>query len=295
MAGMGHEGGNAHDRAKARAAGGIEENPPHRTRKEQPTETRPLWSVWELLVVIIGLIASLGITELFPFLYWPGVVLVYAGFAAIAIDGARGKWHKNALVRLFISAVGVLGIAWWSWGAVFVKAPLVVLTERSIGDYPEGTVIGGIKWNSRYSDLRIYLINSSAYEFRNIKLEIAADGMMQQIGQMDPVCQGFEAFPESLPMRVGSTEQPGSKQDDLLPTGSSISNHFRVVCDELPRKSNTDLIVPVMPVDIDLSASNPFPKQFGVPKRLPGACRVTGEYQVLGRTRKVDERCEFSN
>jgi len=264
--------------------------------KQRPTmteENKSLWRFWEFLVAILGAIATLGLTELFPVLYWPGVVLVYIGFSGMFVSGLTGKWHNRLGWKILICVLAVLGLTWWTSGVVLAKLPLLVGSMRSMGDYSDGYNVGSIKWNKNWADLRIYLSNPSSHDLRDVDLEISVDGMIPQISQMEPVCQGFNAFSESNPISVNVSEN--GKETSLASTGPSVSNHFRVVCDKLPHGTTATLIVPVVATDMGRSKSNPFPKQLFAPKRLPEWCTVKGEYRALGKTRELDAKCEFPN
>lgn len=296
-------GGNAHDRAKSRTAAGktapdgpniMQTSEPAHSPPRMPRENRLslLVEFSGLVAVILGVALALEGTSVAPWLYPYAMALVYLGCAALLWGALNGHWHQYWAIRAFIALIVLMFGYQWTSRIVLAKVPLTVLEDRGWGDYPDGTDIGGIKWKKNWSDLRIYLVNPSDYDEKNIKLEISVDGMMQQIVQVSPVCQGFSAFPDAPPMFTSLTDPNTGKEESMPPSGSAISRNFRVVCDELPRKSNTDLIIPVISTDFGRDPSNPFPQQFLAPKRLPIWCIVRGEYQALGKTRSVDEKCE---
>jgi hypothetical protein len=264
-----------------------------RQRRAKADDEPSLWRFWELLAAIVGAIATLQVTELFPVLYWPGVILVYIAFGGMFVDGVRGKWSNHIPWRIVICGIAVLGLAWWTRWVVLAKVPLEVGSMRGMGDYSDGSDIGPVKWNKNWTDLRIYLSDPSSHDLRDVDLEIAVDGMIPQISQMEPVCQGFNAFSESNPISVNVSDN--GEETSLPSTGAPFSNRFRVVCDKLPHGTTATLIVPVIATDMDRDSSHPFPTHLFAPKRLPEWCEVKGEYRALGKTRELDSRCEFPN
>jgi len=251
------------------------------------SEPKSLWRFWEFLVVLIGILATLELTELLPLLYWPGVVLVYVGLAGIVWQGLRGRWHDHVPMRIGIALLGVVGLAYWTCGVVFAKVPLLVASQRSMGE-TAGAKVGDMKWESQWAELQIYLSSPSNHDIQDLDLEITVeDGMIPQISQLEPVCEGFHAFSVSQPTVLNTSNGA------ILPSSPSMSNKFRIGCSKFPRGATTTLIVPYI-------ASTPWnngkpPVQLFAPKHLPSGCTVKGEYRGLGKTRDVDAKCEFPN
>jgi hypothetical protein len=250
-------------------------------------EPKSLWHFWEFLAVLIGILATLELTDLLPIVYWPGVVLVYVGLARIVWEGLQGRWHENEVVRIAIAVLGVLGLVYWTRDVVLAKVPLLVASQRSMGE-TAGAIVGGMKWESQWAEIQVYLSNPSDYDIQDIDLEITAEGgMIPRISQLEPVCDGFHAFSESQPLVVDTNNGP------ILQSSPSISNKYRVACGKFPRGATTILIVPYI-------AYNPWvngkaPSQLFATKHLPSGCTVKGQYRGLGKTRDVDTTCEFPN
>jgi hypothetical protein len=148
-------------------------------------EEGSLWHLWEVSAVIVGAVLSLEATAIWPVLYWPGVWIVWIGFLGIIFDAVRGKWHRHWLMRCVIAAIGIGGIAYWTFGFVLAKASLRVDSKAGL--------------NTTGADLRIYLDNPSDYAFKDLELEIFVDGMMYEISQLESVCQGLASFSEGPP------------------------------------------------------------------------------------------------
>ena len=236
-----------------------------------PVEKPSLWRFWEFVAVILGAIATLGLTDLLPVLYWPGVLMVWIGFGGMFFDGLGGRWHKKAPARIAISILGLVGFVWWTGWVVFAKVPVIVDAK-----------LGGD------GNIRIYLDNQSRYSLSGGDIEVSVDGLITDISQSSQVCQGFSYFPEDRPMFVTTN------QGNLFPSGKSWANKGRVVCDKLPHTSISSLVVSVFSTDIGRDPKKPFPQNAHSDK-LPKWCSVKGEYRALGRTREFHNKFEFGN
>jgi len=231
-------------------------------------EVKSFRNLWELIVVIIGILGTFLGTDILPWwFYYVSVVLVYGGLFAILIEGYQGKWHNHIVIRLTISFAALVVLGLWTWGVVLAKVPLVVESKAGMGDYKDGFDNAGIKWQSGWTEVAVYLNNPSRSDLQNIDLEISVDGLVPgEISQLATVCQGFSYFTESDPIFIGIDNS------NVFPSGKSWSKLVRIRCDKLPHESTATLIIPVAT---------------GPPKTLPRWSTITGEYRGLGKTRKV--------
>jgi hypothetical protein len=233
-----------------------------------------LQRAWEFLAVLIGIIGTLEVTLILPGLYWPFVATVYFGFAAVIYNGYTGKWHRHPLAKFSICLLGVVGMTWWSLGVVFAKADLVVDAS------PNGT-----------SEARVFLMNQSDYDLKELYLNISVDGALTQITQLEPVCQGFSAFVGERPPEIDINTKEGKRHIvPGIPGIPSYANRMRVVCDKLPRGNTAILIAPIAPTAFGSDPNNPFPETFSAPGRIPKWLRVEGDYWALGKKRPVNKR-----
>ena len=85
-------------------------------------------------------------TEVWPSLYWFGVVLVYGGSLALAVHIAREEELIPYLAVRRSIAIACLATVWWAWSTqvVFASAQVVFLSSADMGDYPTGTMVGTI-------------------------------------------------------------------------------------------------------------------------------------------------------
>jgi hypothetical protein len=109
-----------------------------------PPKRKYLWDVGALL---LGLGATLMVTEVWPSMYWPGVVCFYLGAISLvrhlAIDAEL--LAQNPILRKALAAICLVAVLYfWSIKVVFVSAPMNEDSSAWIGNYPTGTVVGGI-------------------------------------------------------------------------------------------------------------------------------------------------------
>jgi len=238
-------------------------------------ERRSLWDLWEVFAVTIGAILALEATSVWPLLYWPGVLIVYLGFAGIVFDGLRGRWHQHWLSRSAIAVVGIIGLACWTIGFVLAKADMTATSLASPGD------------------MRLYLINSTDYDFDHLHITLSSDNMISRITQLEPACQDFNFFSGAPPVSAQLRDNDTGKTLQSLPSGPSLSNRMHLVCGELPRHSTATFAIALIATDIGKDPKNLLPKQFSAPKRLPEWCSIDGDYRAVGKARHTHFRWTY--
>jgi hypothetical protein len=260
-------------------------------------ESKSLWRLWELLAVIVGAIASLELTHIFPALYWPGVALVYFGLIGMVIGGARGKWNEHIVWKIAICTVGAVGILWWSFDVVFAKVSPSLGATTISGDYPSGSDIAGIKWNSgMYEEVSFHITNSTGYDITDLDLILSSDLWVTGVGQLEPVCAGIRVFPvDSSEAYLDLKEEHSGKTiqtPPVVPIDVGNPSRIRVVCDKFPRHSSISLVVAI--VSFNRSNGAEMPKQLFTAKRPPDWFGIQGEYMALGRERGIDQQFSFN-
>jgi hypothetical protein len=260
-----------------------------KTKRAKPVPERSYRKLWEIAVVIGGILGTFVAPSWLPWwFYYLWVAAVYLGFLFILVDGYKENFYPSIVSKVAL-IMGSLGIAWWTFGVVLVRIPLDVMFRVNIGGYAEGTDIGGILWKSNWSDGRIYLPNVSRYEITDVYMEISVDGVIPAITELEPVCIGFHAFPETHPVAVSInyTDEKGNRITSAIsPSGPALANKWKVFCDRLPNESTDELIVPISASDLG-NIQNPFPKQALGPNRLVRWIKVDGSYKALGKLRKI--------
>jgi hypothetical protein len=248
---------------------------PVNVRQPQTKEQGSLWHLWEVVAATIGAILALEATSVWPLLYWPGVIIVYLGLAGIVLDALRGKWHPHWGIRSIIAAIGVICLAFWTFGFVLAKADMTATSQANPGD------------------LRLYLINSTDHDFDHLHMTLSSDNVIAKIAQLEPACHDFNYFSGAPPVSVQLRDNDTGKTVPALPSGPSLSNEMHLVCGELPHRSTATFAVALIATDIGKDPQNPFPKQLNAPARLPEWCSIDGDYRALGKTRHFHFRWAY--
>jgi hypothetical protein len=103
--------------------------------------------------------------------FWPGVIAVYAGFLLLAVDvwcepELSSRWRIRITFFLGASAAA------FSWWIVFVPAPLSIGAAITNATYPPGTKVAGITFRSEFTELRVFIQNSSTESYDDLNLLI---------------------------------------------------------------------------------------------------------------------------
>jgi hypothetical protein len=258
------------------------------------------WELWGVAVVLIGAILALEATSVWPSLYWPGVLLVYLGLIALIVDDLKGKWWKNKLGRVAFALLVVASLIFWTTNFVCARVPFNVVAGADLGDYPQGTNLYGIQWDSQhYENLRVSMINSSDYDFHDVELSVASDLWIVGATQQENVCSGIQFFKEQDTGEIDAAMvevEDASGKTTKIPTSRPVDlsrpSRLRVVCDKFPRHSTVNIVAVMIAFNHALPGPR-FPPTLFAPKILPQWVSVTGDYRALGKTRDVTYRKEF--
>src|SRR6266567_2429075 len=121
-----------------------------------------------VLNILIGLVRVMqGISYLWT------IVLAYAFFMLCMLE----IWFEPSLRRLRwpLSVVIVSAIFWFSIAVPFAKSPLELKAYVPPGGHADAASIGGIYWDSHFTDLRIAISNSTANDYQNLDVLLKPD------------------------------------------------------------------------------------------------------------------------
>jgi len=101
------------------------------------------------------------------------IFLAYAFFVLTALE----VWFEPSLrtFRLALLVLMVAATTWFSVAVTFAKAPLVVSAYVPPGGHADETAIGGISWDSHFTELRIAISNSTADDYQNLDVLLKPD------------------------------------------------------------------------------------------------------------------------
>jgi hypothetical protein len=109
--------------------------------------------------------------------YSIGLIVIYFGFAFCLVECTVDPvLRARPWLRFPMTAIAI-ALAWlFTTKVVLVKAPINfdAYAMRN-GEYPAGTKIAGIPWNDHFTDLRVWIKNSTDYDYSDVYLEVQPD------------------------------------------------------------------------------------------------------------------------
>jgi hypothetical protein len=249
--------------------------------------------LWDAGVFLLGTGITFMATEMWPWAYWPGVVAIYAGIAALGYHiGTEESFQSMPLgTQIAVGIMFLSAIYIWSANVVFAAAPLLFPATANKGDkYPVGFDLAGIKWQKSYSDVRIDLRNPTSHDYKNVDLSIYTDLQIAQVGQITDI-PNVSYFPQSTleaQVNLEGKDKRGHKTSiPVVPQkGMAQSNQiYRVLIDKLPKKSTVKLVLAV--VRINPMVNGKMPQTLFSADSVPAWIAVKGDYMAIGRERHV--------
>lgn len=236
----------------------------HRLRESQcPPSARinPLPALTWLPCSVIG-----G-WQVIPLSYLTGVLIVYAGFALCLTECI---WEPALLEKPYPWQIALIGIVFTlaTMFSINVVGALAPLTFDSYamrkGEYPSGTVIAGILWNSHFTDLRVSITNPTDDDYSDIDIAIQPDkwNYKAAILQENTGCQlismggkGINIMPNGI---GGATSITGHRVGDEVDATTNVgdvfehfltSGGYRLRCGKFPAHSAVQVVFALAAVD----------------------------------------------
>lgn len=107
-----------------------------------------------------------------------GVSIVYLGLFFLLCTAIQDPWVLSRSLRFQVVVLlfVFIGIDLFSIKIVGAPAPLVLQSyAMKRGDYPAGTTIAGITWDSHLTDLRVAITNPTDDDYENLDIEVQPD------------------------------------------------------------------------------------------------------------------------
>jgi len=207
------------------------------------------------------------------------VALVYFGLLLLGIDiyfEPTLKRHK-LIHSIGLGIVGPAILLFTSF-IVFVPGHLDIHIMSDVYNYPDGTIINGIKWTNSYAEVRINLSNPTDRDYKDLDLIIDNSLKILEIGQITNIPEvrferitPFHIFGPVFGISKGSN---GNETTNPL-TFIHITSKYRIWCSVLPRYSNIELVLAVG------DENQPHVRQ------VPNWIKINGIYHDFGRDRNV--------
>jgi hypothetical protein len=249
--------------------------------------------------MFVGLGLTMAAAELWAVLYWPGVLSVYLGIILVW----RHLWEDNGtfsdrlplLRKLAASAFVLTFLLIWTTKVVAVSAPLESLATATLGNYPSGTAVGGVIWDSVMDeDGRLNLKNPTGNSYRDIDLYVLSDiwvtGAIKLSGIDDvkftPYDPGIVQIRGTWLGGLGPSGDPFQMPGPGQPVNLGHPTGIRIVGDVLHARSDIDILL-VM-IAFNRADGLRMPKRMFSRKKMPQFVKLRGTYKVLGRTVMID-------
>jgi hypothetical protein len=151
-------------------------------------------------------------------LFW---VMLYRAYGT----NEHYKRHIGIVASLVIYGLMI----WWIW----VPNSLVASLAYDPGNYEKDQDIYGIKWQPNFSELILFLHNSSDNDLTNIYIYVRADLAIRAAGFAPGinVCAGEPYMPELLGAQINSLS--GGHDIPLLKGKDSYGNAYKISCERL--------------------------------------------------------------
>jgi hypothetical protein len=120
--------------------------------------------------------------------FWPGVVIAYFGFAALIWEVCVEPALLRPKIQFQIAALGLVLIFLVSFtiGVVGAQAPIVITSYAMLNaNYSDGTDIGGIKWDSHLTDLRVVLVNPTDHDYTDVDIAVVPNAWTYRAAILD--------------------------------------------------------------------------------------------------------------
>ena len=133
---------------------------------------------------------------------------------------------------------------------VFAPGDLIVTARDYNADYPAEYEIADIKWNQKYSDLRVVFTNPNDYDYTDLDFVIGS-GLYVVAAQQSTNLSGVSVYNTSAgPDRVTGSRKNESGQIEYEPDRNMefLSGGIRVLCDRLPRHTSFEVVMAVVTV-----------------------------------------------
>jgi hypothetical protein len=210
-------------------------------------ESKPMWNSVILLGIPALLVAgALGMSGFVNF--WAAIFLLTVGFAGLAYGLLSAPLGATRSLKLSGVAACVFAYLLLLW-LLFVPAPLDTIVGIPKGNYLDGQMVLGLKWQSNYFPVNITVMNKTTIEYANINgyvqtsspaiVRAAIYGGINQciVTSENPaidVSQGELSFEKNGKYVSIPVLQP----DEQIP-----ATIYRIVCAKLAPHSKVDVVV----------------------------------------------------
>jgi hypothetical protein len=254
----------------------------------------------------LGALMMLG-PDGFPYCAALIYVAVIIGTADLFLETrASGRYAKIAILT-----GGMLLIVIISWRFVVVRLPLTIAAYSGDVDYVAGEVENGIQWSPKYTDLKLSISNTTAYDYSQLDLLIKPKDPVVAVALLP------DSRPASIVRQTPITNfdlqlyRPSANRRFAIPTTCWASTGgFRLHADLLPSDSHITVVLAIADIDNGKTENSDYymgPWKVGQdkfwyrwenhpvtddlfwPRPTPKAVSITGSYVAFYRRKHVNE------
>jgi hypothetical protein len=255
---------------------GHQSRHPQKKRTSELRKPEPSARQSESPEKVFGYLRAIGIvgvlwtaaTAILPYYFRSAVGLIYVtafvGLADLYIEKALPKALKIVGASLIVVATGL-----FTYAVVVVSDELFVSAYAMHNEYSPGTVIAGIPWDPRFTDLRVVADNKSNDYLQNVGLEIwTQNEWIYQAKILDgpTTCElnlyeGGEFIKMTSRLQKGGTESvKATRAGNGVDFHDSLGNQFttvatksyRLFCSAVPPKMSIQITLALVTVKPEL-------------------------------------------
>ena len=278
--------------------------PKPKTSKKSKTDPLPGFVQYVRSAAVASTLLSVAAMMFLPEFFYMFIGLVYAAILIWTADIFYKFRVKGLKAKATVIVVGLTILSLFTFGFVWIKAPLGLLVQRNVFPYRPGETIAGIKWSEKFNELRITLHNPTSYDYQDLDIVIKVDQPVVDIAQVSKL-PGVTFLDPNVKVIMVEVKKKAANIS-LVPV-AAISGQ-RVRAEKLPRKSALEIVMANANVNgsfpdiVDVKMSN-GDRYWYVNKEILGmkgidevylfnkprvqVVKVDGEYTVLQRKKNI--------
>lgn len=282
-----------------------------------------------------GFAIIIGGWQLMATYYITGVIIAYCGFVLCLVECiTESKLRGSPFLRSGAIAIVLIFASIFSFKVVFISAPLNFDSyAMRNGDYPSGTVIAGIPWNSHFTDLRVWVTNPTENDYDEVYLSVQPDrwNYKAAIVTENTGCQlnslGGVSVLQASNIIGGATKVTGHREGDVFEAEDNSGDVFehlitrggyRLFCPKFPAHYAVQIVFALAAIDQKLESTispagriaNPKPGDWGISvaelkpidkfdvlaaRPSPSAVAITGRYKLGSKTYSISRTIKVAD
>lgn len=221
----------------------------------------------------ISLLGGFGLMRIY---FWPGVAVVYISLGLLILDVCIDPLLIKGRAWIQIVGIGVVGVLFdlITIGIVGANAPLTFNSYAlRNGNYSDGVDIGGIAWNSHFTNLSVAVVNPSGDDYSDVDIAIIPNVwaykavIMSDNSQCKLVSIGGNAMLTTVTKgggrkmtmhRFGDKLEAEDEMGDVF-TPLATDGGYRLICAKFPRRFTIKVVFATVAVNPDVVRAAPTP------------------------------------